>query len=252
MLLPDSCCKLILRYNQSDWYYLLLPQCHWVFRAFEDVEELQRPTGENEKKEEFYPLENGSDHEEETTTTNGTGATWGRIIQLYMIAFFFKNGAYLWQLVPFISEKWASFNELVLTFLHILWLKRNCKLFPFLHITPTFLCKLGLEQNVSHWSADHRLGRLSLADDLPLVSLTVDNVHLEHGVVYEYVSTAGVKSHVLEKIVEPKGCFSLTAKVVMKRLKKVCLLGNISRNHIKLATCHSELCPTLKPTGLIS
>lgn len=43
--------------------------------------------------------------------------------------------------------------------------------------------------------------------------MTVDNVHLEHGVVYEYVSTAGVKCHVVEKMVEPKGCFSLTAKV---------------------------------------
>lgn len=61
---------------------------------------------------------------------------------------------------------------------------------------------------------DHRLSRLSLSDELPLVSMTVDNVHLEHGVVYEYVSTAGIKSHVLEKMVEPKGCFSLTAKVV--------------------------------------
>lgn len=62
-------------------------------------------------------------------------------------------------------------------------------------------------------STDHRLSRLSLSGDLPLVSMTVDNVHLEHGVVYEYVSTAGIKSHVLEKMVEPKGCFSLTAKV---------------------------------------
>uniref|UniRef100_A0A674BRA2 Phosphatidylinositol 3,4,5-trisphosphate-dependent Rac exchanger 1 protein n=1 Tax=Salmo trutta TaxID=8032 RepID=A0A674BRA2_SALTR len=44
--------------------------------------------------------------------------------------------------------------------------------------------------------------------------MTVDNVHLEHGVVYEYVSTAGIKSHVLEKMVEPKGCFSLTAKIL--------------------------------------
>ncbi|XP_070657942.1 phosphatidylinositol 3,4,5-trisphosphate-dependent Rac exchanger 1 protein isoform X2 [Bos indicus] len=51
-------------------------------------------------------------------------------------------------------------------------------------------------------------------EDSPLVSLTVDNVHLEHGVVYEYVSTAGVKCHVLEKIVEPRGCFSLTAKIL--------------------------------------
>lgn len=45
------------------------------------------------------------------------------------------------------------------------------------------------------------------------VSLTVDNVHLEYGVVYEYDSTAGIKCHVLEKMVEPKGFFSLTAKV---------------------------------------
>lgn len=46
------------------------------------------------------------------------------------------------------------------------------------------------------------------------VSLTVDNVHLEYGVMYEYDSTAGIKCHVLEKMVEPKGFFSLTAKVV--------------------------------------
>ena len=45
------------------------------------------------------------------------------------------------------------------------------------------------------------------------VSLTVDNVHLEYGVVYEYDSTAGIKCHVLDKMVEPKGFFSLTAKV---------------------------------------
>lgn len=55
--------------------------------------------------------------------------------------------------------------------------------------------------------------QLNLQEDSPTVSLTVDNVHLEHGVVYEYVSTAGVKCHVLEKIVEPRGCFSLAAKV---------------------------------------
>uniref|UniRef100_A0A3Q3X3A5 Phosphatidylinositol 3,4,5-trisphosphate-dependent Rac exchanger 2 protein n=1 Tax=Mola mola TaxID=94237 RepID=A0A3Q3X3A5_MOLML len=64
------------------------------------------------------------------------------------------------------------------------------------------------------FSTDHRLDGLSLSDELPLVSMTVDNVHLEHGVVYEYVSTAGIKSHVLEKMVEPKGCFSLTAKIL--------------------------------------
>lgn len=57
------------------------------------------------------------------------------------------------------------------------------------------------------------ISKLIISDDTPLVSLTVDNVHLEHGVVYEYVSTAGIKSHVLEKMVAPKGCFSLTAKV---------------------------------------
>ncbi|KAE8598952.1 hypothetical protein XENTR_v10017002 [Xenopus tropicalis] len=46
------------------------------------------------------------------------------------------------------------------------------------------------------------------------VSLTVDNVHLEYGVVYEYDSTAGIKCHVVEKMVEPKGFFSLCAKVL--------------------------------------
>ncbi|KAM7404309.1 hypothetical protein PAMP_011671 [Pampus punctatissimus] len=109
--------------------------CQWVYRAFEDVEELQREGGAGEKEEIAFrpcPVENGSDHEEE----NGTNGT------------------------------------------------------------------------------DVRLGRLSLSDSLPLVSLTVDNVHLEHGVVYEYVSTAGIKSHVLEKMVEPKSCFSLTAKIL--------------------------------------
>jgi len=54
---------------------------------------------------------------------------------------------------------------------------------------------------------------LIIGEETPLVSLTVDNTHLEHGVVYEYVSSAGIKSLVLEKIVEPKGCFNLTAKV---------------------------------------
>nr|XP_058898568.1 phosphatidylinositol 3,4,5-trisphosphate-dependent Rac exchanger 2 protein isoform X2 [Kogia breviceps]XP_058898569.1 phosphatidylinositol 3,4,5-trisphosphate-dependent Rac exchanger 2 protein isoform X2 [Kogia breviceps]XP_058898570.1 phosphatidylinositol 3,4,5-trisphosphate-dependent Rac exchanger 2 protein isoform X2 [Kogia breviceps] len=46
------------------------------------------------------------------------------------------------------------------------------------------------------------------------VSLTVDNVHLEYGVVYEYDSTAGIKCNVVEKMVEPKGFFSLTAKIL--------------------------------------
>ncbi|ELW64703.1 Phosphatidylinositol 3,4,5-trisphosphate-dependent Rac exchanger 2 protein [Tupaia chinensis] len=41
------------------------------------------------------------------------------------------------------------------------------------------------------------------------VSLTVDNVHLEYGVV-----TAGIKCNVVEKMIEPKGFFSLTAKIL--------------------------------------
>ncbi|XP_008825683.1 phosphatidylinositol 3,4,5-trisphosphate-dependent Rac exchanger 1 protein [Nannospalax galili] len=56
--------------------------------------------------------------------------------------------------------------------------------------------------------------QLSLREDSAVVSLMVDNVHLEHGVVYEYVSTAGAKCHVLEKIVEPRGCFRLAAKIL--------------------------------------
>ncbi|XP_030319020.1 phosphatidylinositol 3,4,5-trisphosphate-dependent Rac exchanger 1 protein isoform X5 [Calypte anna] len=55
---------------------------------------------------------------------------------------------------------------------------------------------------------------LVIGEETPLVCLTVDNTHLEHGVVYEYVSNAGIKSFVLEKIVEPKGCFNLTAKIL--------------------------------------
>uniref|UniRef100_A0A8C3RWC6 Phosphatidylinositol 3,4,5-trisphosphate-dependent Rac exchanger 1 protein n=1 Tax=Chelydra serpentina TaxID=8475 RepID=A0A8C3RWC6_CHESE len=53
-----------------------------------------------------------------------------------------------------------------------------------------------------------------LESNMPLISLTVDNVHLEHAVVYEYVSTAGIKCYVLEKTVEPKGSFNLTAKIL--------------------------------------
>ncbi|XP_033695450.1 phosphatidylinositol 3,4,5-trisphosphate-dependent Rac exchanger 1 protein isoform X3 [Tursiops truncatus] len=63
--------------------------------------------------------------------------------------------------------------------------------------------------------------QLSLHEDSPVVSLTVDNVHLEHGVVYEYVSTAGIKCHVLEKIVEPRGCFGLTAKFAAQLKSRV-------------------------------
>ncbi len=53
------------------------------------------------------------------------------------------------------------------------------------------------------------------------VSLTVDNVHLEYGVMYEYDSTAGIKCNVLEKMVEPKGFFSLTAKVFYSVILKL-------------------------------
>ncbi|KAI2661661.1 Phosphatidylinositol 3,4,5-trisphosphate-dependent Rac exchanger 1 protein [Labeo rohita] len=59
-----------------------------------------------------------------------------------------------------------------------------------------------------------RLEQLSISDGVPSVSLNVDNVHVEHGVVYEYVSTAGIKHSVLEKMVEPKGCFNLAAKIL--------------------------------------
>ncbi|KAF3817374.1 hypothetical protein GH733_012665 [Mirounga leonina] len=63
--------------------------------------------------------------------------------------------------------------------------------------------------------------QLSLQEDSPVVTLTVDNIHLEHGVVYEYVSTAGVKCHVLEKIVEPRGCFSLASKFAAQLKNRV-------------------------------
>ncbi|XP_072489726.1 phosphatidylinositol 3,4,5-trisphosphate-dependent Rac exchanger 1 protein isoform X1 [Notamacropus eugenii] len=56
--------------------------------------------------------------------------------------------------------------------------------------------------------------QLTIPEGSPLISLTVENVHLEHGVVYEYVSTAGIKCFVVEKIVEPKGCFALAAKIL--------------------------------------
>uniref|UniRef100_A0A8C5PPF8 Phosphatidylinositol 3,4,5-trisphosphate-dependent Rac exchanger 1 protein n=1 Tax=Leptobrachium leishanense TaxID=445787 RepID=A0A8C5PPF8_9ANUR len=53
-----------------------------------------------------------------------------------------------------------------------------------------------------------------VSEDAPLISLSVENVQMEHGVVYEYVSTAGIKCHVLEKIVEPRGSFGITAKIL--------------------------------------
>uniref|UniRef100_A0AAX7UFU3 Phosphatidylinositol 3,4,5-trisphosphate-dependent Rac exchanger 2 protein n=1 Tax=Astatotilapia calliptera TaxID=8154 RepID=A0AAX7UFU3_ASTCA len=85
-------------------------------------------------------------------------------------------------------------------------------------------------------------------DDTPIidgktdhVSLTVDNVHLEYGVVYEYDSTAGTKCHVLEKMVEPKGFFSLTAKVKMQLHEYITFpfsLGVCLR--VRLSAMHSE------------
>lgn len=71
--------------------------------------------------------------------------------------------------------------------------------------------------NDSHQEADlaHIFGsHLIISEGAPLVSLTVDNVQLEHGVVYEYTSTAGIKCYVLERTVEPRGCFSITAKIL--------------------------------------
>uniref|UniRef100_A0A8C8SHQ7 Phosphatidylinositol-3,4,5-trisphosphate dependent Rac exchange factor 1 n=1 Tax=Pelusios castaneus TaxID=367368 RepID=A0A8C8SHQ7_9SAUR len=90
---------------------------------------------------------------------------------------------------------------------------------------PTFNAYLNgshLESSKGHLSVEgsgepyplHKSSPLIMNEDVPLISLTVDNVHLEHAVVYEYVSTAGIKCFVLEKIVEPKGCFSLTAKIL--------------------------------------
>ncbi|XP_053546062.1 phosphatidylinositol 3,4,5-trisphosphate-dependent Rac exchanger 1 protein [Bombina bombina] len=62
----------------------------------------------------------------------------------------------------------------------------------------------GLIQNFSN----------QLCVDAPLINLTVENVFLEHGVVYEYMNTGGIKCHVLEKIIEPRGSFSITAKIL--------------------------------------
>ncbi|CAN2389839.1 Rac guanyl-nucleotide exchange factor activity [Pristimantis euphronides] len=62
--------------------------------------------------------------------------------------------------------------------------------------------------NVSPWPPT------PVMEDTPLVNLTVENVHLEHGVVYEYLSTAGIKCYVLEKMVEPRGSFGITAKIL--------------------------------------
>lgn len=47
------------------------PQCHWVYRTFEDIEDLERNRSADEKEESTlrpYPVQNGSNLE-----TNGTG-----------------------------------------------------------------------------------------------------------------------------------------------------------------------------------
>ncbi|MCJ8745772.1 hypothetical protein PDJAM_G00134330 [Pangasius djambal] len=82
------------------------------------------------------------------------------------------------------------------------------------------------------------------------VSLTVDNVHLEYGVAYEYDSTAGIKCHVLEKMVEPKGFFSLTAKILEalarndEQLVQTCSRINSSTEHVpeELQLRFSSMC----------
>lgn len=79
------------------------------------------------------------------------------------------------------------------------------------------------------------------------VSLTVDNVHLEYGVVYEYDSTAGIKCNVVEKMIEPKGFFSLTAKVSGAGNRTETLLHPTltSVNRCVCFSCHSIQPPFL-------
>lgn len=77
------------------------------------------------------------------------------------------------------------------------------------------------------------------------VSLTVDNVHLEYGVMYEYDSTAGIKCHVLEKMVEPKGFFSLTAKVFSAFLYRAepCRVMSFIPSAARLHICYLNFPP---------
>ncbi|XP_077023540.1 phosphatidylinositol 3,4,5-trisphosphate-dependent Rac exchanger 1 protein isoform X3 [Tamandua tetradactyla] len=95
--------------------------------------------------------------------------------------------------------------------------------------------------------------QLTLHEDCPAVSLTVDNAHLEHGVIYEYTSTAGTKCHVLEKIVEPRGCFSLTAKILeafaaddsvfVENCGRLMALNKnmVTMSHFERSTCDTKL-----------
>lgn len=79
---------LILSYPLT--YYCLTDlsflQCQWVYRAFEDVEELQRERGAGEKVESPfspYPVENGAGHED-STRTNGAGRANHVIVALHL------------------------------------------------------------------------------------------------------------------------------------------------------------------------
>lgn len=131
---------------------------------------------------------------------------------LKMILCFFLRDFYTHYIFVF-SWFWSDLS-FFFKHAHIIWF------FRLLYFSWLFTLNVCQVFNWNLWSTDCKLGRLSLCD-LPLVSLTVDNVHLEHGVVYEYVSTAGIKSHVLEKTVEPKGCFSLTAKVSFVKMRSL-------------------------------
>ncbi|CAB1336882.1 unnamed protein product [Coregonus sp. 'balchen'] len=117
-----------------------------------------------------------------------------------------------------------------------------------------------IEEENGRNGTDYRggLSRLSLSDDtVPLVSMTVDNVHLEHGVVYEYVSTAGIKSHVLEKMVEPKGCFSLTAKILEafasddSHFVRNCSQLISQSERVFAQELRNKACPTFKQAGVL-
>uniref|UniRef100_A0A665W842 Phosphatidylinositol 3,4,5-trisphosphate-dependent Rac exchanger 2 protein n=1 Tax=Echeneis naucrates TaxID=173247 RepID=A0A665W842_ECHNA len=78
-----------------------------------------------------------------------------------------------------------------------------------------FECKVeGDHTHMCIFTTNYMMGITHLGKEIILKVLTVDNVHLEYGVVYDYDSTAGIKCHVLEKMVEPKGFFSLTAKIL--------------------------------------
>lgn len=136
------------------WALIFFPQCHWVYRAFEDVEELQRERGADEKEDSLfkpYPVENGSDHEEDKGT-NGTGETWccevvcNSLLFCWDLKFYqcrsvslisvrnFQSPIPLWffrscQLVSFQSAKciWARL-VLLGSFLPRVWIQIDCRL----------------------------------------------------------------------------------------------------------------------------